>query len=111
MDVKVIKLLSGEEIIGEVTKFEDEVLYIKHPLGLGLNHDHDEQGRVIDSRLVFVPYMPYTSAPEEIVVPVSSLLIEPLAPLDSIADDYKNTIAKIFNKIYIPEKSLIRPVS
>ena len=102
MDVKVFKMLTGEEVIGELTKFEGEMLFIKHPLGLAINHE--------EGRLVFVPYMPYTSAPEEIVVPVTSLLIEPLVPIESIAEDYKNTIQKIFQKVFIPERSIIRPV-
>lgn len=102
MEIKVYKLLTGEELIGEEVEVTPEgIITVKRPLGLAINHE--------ERRLVFVPYMPYTSATEEIAIPFSSLLHEPLTPIDSIAADYKETIAKLFPTILVPERSIIRP--
>jgi len=101
-EVKVLRLITGEEIIGEVEKIEHEVIYLKYVLGIAM----DQQNQ----RLVFVPFMPYTNAPQELVVPFSSLMFEPLAPVDSIANDYNEVIAKIHNRIIAPTRSIIRPV-
>ncbi len=98
MEVKVFKLYTGEELIAQLEKEEDGMLFLRKPLGIGIDH---EQGR-----LVFVPYMHYTSASEEIVMPVSSLLFEPLTPVDSIANDYANAVGAVV----APRRSIIRPV-
>jgi len=100
-DVKICKMITGEEIIGNITKFEDGVLYIKKPLAIGINHQ--------EGKLVFVPYMPYTSAVEEVLLPSSSLLHEPLAPVESLVNDYlEATEQKV--KIFVPGKNIVRPV-
>jgi hypothetical protein len=56
--VKVFKLSTGEEVIAELVKEEDDHYYCKQPFGVGVNQAQN---------LVFVPYMQYTNAVEEIV--------------------------------------------
>lgn len=102
MDVKIFKLLNGEELIAELDREEGGVLFLRKPLGLGMQVDHERQKQT----LVFVPYMPYSSATEEVVIPASSLLMEPLTPVDSLANDY----AEATGGIIAPRRTLIRPV-
>lgn len=97
MDVKVFKLLTGEELIAKVSANADGYWHLTKPLGIGI--DHQQQ------RLVFVPYMPYTSASEEIIIAASSLLFEPVTPIDSITNDYLEATGSVI----APRKSIIRP--
>lgn len=102
MEIKIVKLLNGEELIGRITQDSEGMITISKPLGLGMQVDHARQ----QQKLVFVPYMPYSSAMEELILPVTSLLIEPVTPLDSIINDYCEATGTIF----APTKKLITPV-
>jgi hypothetical protein len=87
VDVRVFKTIIGEEIIATVEKYEGGVYILSQPLGVGVDHR--------EGKLVFVPYMPYTAAAEEIHLFESSLLFAPVAPVDSIYDDYIAATRKI----------------
>lgn len=102
MEIKILKLLNGEEIIGRIEQDNDGMITVSKPLGLGMQVDHARQ----QQKLVFVPYMPYSSATEEVILPATSLLIEPVTPLDSIINDYCEATGTIF----APARKLITPV-
>jgi hypothetical protein len=96
VQIKVFKLSTGEEIICELTKEEDDRLYCKTPFGVGVN----QQGN-----LVFVPYMQYTNAAEEIVLHKQHVMVS-ADPVQSIYDDYMRATRKVF----MPSKSIITPI-
>jgi hypothetical protein len=100
--VKVFKLFTGEEIVGVLEKVEGDTFYVHRPLAIGINQQ--------EQRLVFVPYMPYTSAVEELPIHATGLLHAPLTPVDSITNDYlEATEQKV--KIFIPGKQpILTPV-
>jgi hypothetical protein len=87
VEVKVFKTAIGEEIIGAVETHEGGVWVVTDPLGIGIDQR--------EGKLVFVPYMPYTSAAQKLVIYETALLFEPLDPVDSIYDDYINATRKI----------------
>jgi hypothetical protein len=94
--IKVFKLSTGEEVIAELVKEEDEHYYCKTPFGVGVN----QQGN-----LVFVPYMQYTNAAEEIILHKHHVMII-ADPVQSIYDDYMRAT----RKIYVPTRSILTPV-
>jgi hypothetical protein len=87
VDVKVFKTVLGEEIIATVEKHEGGVYVLSDVLGVGVDQR--------EGKLVFVPYMPYTSAAQSIELFENSLLFNPVDPVDSIRDDYINATRKI----------------
>lgn len=95
--VKVFKLSTGEEVIAELIKEEDDHFYCKQPFGVGVN----QQGN-----LVFVPYMQYTNAVEELVIHKNHVMVS-ADPVQSIYDDYMRGT----RKIYVPSKSLLTPAN
>lgn len=86
-DVKVFKTILGEEIIATIEKHEGGVYVLSDVLGVGVDQR--------EGKLVFVPYMPYTSAAQSITLFETSLLFEPVDPVTSIYDDYINATRKI----------------
>ena len=85
--VKVFKTIIGEELIAAVEKEEGGVYVLSDVLGIGIDQR--------EGKLVFVPYMPYTSATKSMVLYASSLLFAPVDPVDSIYDDYISATRKI----------------
>lgn len=96
--VKVFKLANGEEIIAEVEKEEDGVYYCKCPFGIGINNE---------GRLVFVPYMQYTNAVNEIHLFKQHVMIA-TDPVESIYNDYMDATRKV---IAPRRPGIIRPVN
>lgn len=86
-EVKVFKTILGEEMIATIEKHEGGVYVLTDVLGVGVDHR--------EGKLVFVPYMPYTSAAQSITLFESSLLFEPVDPVDSIYNDYLDATRKI----------------
>lgn len=95
--VKVFKLSTGEEVIAELIEEKDEHFVCKQPFGVGVN----QQGN-----LVFVPYMQYTNAVEEIVLHKNHVMIS-ADPVPSIYDDYMRATRKVF----VPRKQILTPVT
>ena len=100
-DIRVLKLVTGEELIGVVAETASGWL-VRQPLALGINHQ--------EGKLVFVPYMPYTSAGEEVHIYRDSLLQEPTFPVESITNDYLEATGQK-PKIFMPSKQpILTPV-
>lgn len=100
-NVKVFKLITGEEIIGNLTGVEDGMLYVKKPLAIGINHQ--------EGKLVFVPYMAYTTGSEEVLIHSTGLIHQPLDPVDSLVSDYLEATGQK-PKIFMPGKKVVSPV-
>lgn len=94
--VKVFKLSTGEEIIAELVKEEDDHYYCKQPFGVGVNQAQN---------LVFVPYMQYTNAVEEIVFHKHHVMVT-ADPIEQIYNDYMGAT----RKIYVPTRPILTPV-
>jgi hypothetical protein len=86
-DVKVFKTVLGEEMIATIDKFDGGVYVLSDVLGIGIDQR--------EGKLVFVPYMPYTSAAQSINLFATSLVFEPVDPVDSIYNDYMEATRKI----------------
>ena len=96
-NVKVFKLSTGEEVIAELVKEEDDHYYCKLPFGVGVN----QQGN-----LVFVPYMQYTNAVEEVIFHKHHVMVS-ADPIQQIYDDYMGAT----RKIVVPSRSpILTPV-
>lgn len=97
--VRVFKVMNGEEIIADSYEAGDAWI-LNTPLGVGIDPN---QGR-----LVFVPYLAYTSATKELVLPKSNLMFEPVIPVDEVLDNYNQY--RNPNRVLAPRKpSLIVP--
>lgn len=83
--VKVFKLSTGEEVIAELVKEEDNHYYCKMPFGVGVNQNQ---------QLVFVPYMQYTNAVEEIVFHKNHVMLT-ADPIEQIYNDYVGATRKV----------------
>lgn len=101
MNIKIIKLVNGDEIIGDIEESKTKVL-VKKPFLLAFQ----------ENRLVFVPFLQYTTAMEEVEVFLSSVMII-VPPVDSLINDYQMAS----NQLITPpsaaggkKKSLLRAV-
>lgn len=97
-EIKVFKLINGEEIIAEVEKYEDGVYYLTTPFGIGVNPN--------TGNLVFVPYLQYTSAAQSMELRNEHVMLS-VDPIDSIYNDYLDAT----RKIAVPRNSIIRSVT
>ena len=105
-EVRIVRLITGEELIGTVLADTESGVILQYPLALAMQQDQ-QTGQ---ARLIFAPFMPYSNAGEEITIPRASLLLEPIAPSPQIANDYGQVTAQIHNKVFVPEKQIIFPV-
>jgi hypothetical protein len=94
MSVEVIKLTTGEEIIAEVEVREDSV-ELTNAMLVAVN----------DGRLVFIPYMQYTSAAKFVAIDKKHIMFV-TTPVDSLIDDFENATAKVTK----PRKSITSSV-
>lgn len=98
-EVLVLRLPTGEELIGLATD-DGHTYTVKQPLAIGI--DHEKQ------RLVFVPFMPYTTAKDEIELSKHHVVIT-VKPVESIKNDYLEATGN-GPRIIAPTRELIRPV-
>jgi hypothetical protein len=88
-EYKLVRLSSGEEVVGKVTQNEESVTitdgYSLIPAGEG--------------KIGFMPFMAYTKAAEGITIPNSFILFT-VDPLDELVDQVKS----MSSPIQVPEK-------
>lgn len=104
MNVKILKLLTGEELIGDldISALETHgIVRLVKPLLLFMHVDHETRTQ----RLLMTPYMQYSTAPEQVELTAASLLLAPLDPIDQLVDDYTEAVGGIVT----PRKQIIRP--
>lgn len=97
MKVKALKLVSGEELVAEVT-FEDEnAIVIKNPLAIMIQRTPD--GNLGIGFVPFAPYLPKDTS-IELKVEKTTFCIE-------VDDQMKNQYNQIFGGIVTPPKNII----
>jgi hypothetical protein len=94
MSVEVVKLTTGEEIISDLEVKED-VVEMTNAMLVAVN----------DGRLVFIPYMQYTSAAKFVTIDKKHVMFV-VTPVDSLIDDYNNATTKVTK----PRKSIVSSV-
>jgi hypothetical protein len=94
MNVQVVKLITGEEIIADVSRNKDKLVLTNAMLVA-----------VQEGRLVFIPYMQYTDASKEFELSESHVMFATI-PVDSLIDDYESATTKVTK----PRKSITSSV-
>jgi len=100
MNIKIVKLVNGDEIICDLEETKTK-LKVKKPLLLAFQ----------ENRLVFVPFMQYTSAMEGFeLLPTNALFVTD--PVDSLINDYQMATSQIVTPPQAAggKKSLLRAV-
>lgn len=82
MSVQVVKLTTGEEIIADMD-VDDQAVYLRSAMLVAVQ----------DGRLVFIPYMQYTSAAQSLTIDKKHIMFI-VTPVESLVDDYRNATAK-----------------
>ena len=102
MNVKIIKLVNGDELICDLEETKTK-LKVNKPLLLAFQ----------ENRLVFVPFMQYTTAMEGFELQHASVLFV-TDPVDSLINDYQMATSQILTppQAATPskKKSLLRSV-
>ena len=83
MNIKIVKFMNGEEIICDLEETKTK-LKVKKPLLLAFQ----------ENRLVFVPFMQYTTAMESFELAHTSVLFV-TDPVDSLVTDYQMATSQI----------------
>jgi hypothetical protein len=94
MSIEVIKLVTNEEIIADIT-VDEETIGCKDPMLVAVQ----------DGRLVFIPYMQYTSAHKFIQFKKKDVMFI-ASPVESLVDDYVSATTQIVK----PRKSITASV-
>lgn len=100
--IKLLKLVSGEELIGEVTtNLSSSCISIKYPLSTMPTHD---------GSIVFVPFCA-TADTISVNIFKEKLLCEPLPVQDAICDEYRRIVepSEAKEELTVPKKDLILP--
>lgn len=90
--IKVVKLITGEDIIGDYTETMDNNIIIKNPVTIGM---------VDRGQLGFIGYMPYAELKDGFVVSKDKVICV-LAPESKIETEYQAA----FNKLVVPKSPL-----
>ena len=102
MNIKIVKLVNGDEIICDLEETKTK-LKVKKPLLLAFQ----------ENRLVFAPFMQYTAAMEGFDLQPASVLFV-TDPVDSLVNDYQTATSQILTPPQAAtsgkKKSLLRAV-
>ena len=97
MNVKALKLVSGEEIVGEVVAEDETTVTLKNPLAIMLS-----RAQTGDLNVGFVPFAPYLGQE-----PTIKLELAKLQFINEVDEQMKNQYNSIFGGIITPPKQLI----
>jgi hypothetical protein len=90
--IKIVKLVSGEEIIASVTETLEGNVILKDPVTLGM---------VERNQIGFIGYMPYADLKDGITLRADRIMFT--VPADpKLETEYQ----AMFNKVIVPKKSL-----
>lgn len=110
LDIKILKLVTGEEIIGQIGEGSREGIRLSQVFMLGI----DQQA----GRLVFAPFMAYTNEGKNGTVTFKfEHVICVVTPVESLCNDYLHTLEELGMregkpKIFMPgKKPLLTPVN
>lgn len=97
MNVKAVKLISGEEIVGEVLRESENELTIKNPLAVMLS-----RSQTGDINVGFIPFAPYIGKHPEITFKTNNLVM-----VSEVDEQMRNQYNSVFGGIVTPPKQLI----
>ena len=89
-DVKIVKLMTGEEVIGKITESLDGKIIIKDPVTIGM---------VERNQIGFIGYMPYANLKDGITVNSDRVLF--VVPVDPKLETEYNAM---FSNLIVPPK-------
>jgi hypothetical protein len=90
--IKVLKMINGEELIGDVTETLDGKYNIKNAVTLGM---------VERGQLGFIGYMPYADLKDGITIEANKVLF--VVPVET---KLENEYQAAFGKVIVPKNSL-----
>ena len=92
MSIKIVKIVTGEEIIGDVSETLDGKIVIKEPVTLGM---------VERNQIGFIGYMPYADLKQGLTLDASRVVFT--VPVDpKLETEYQAA----FSKVIVPKKGL-----
>jgi hypothetical protein len=99
MTITAIKLVTGEEIVGDVTSALDQYpnITIKNPVLVAIQRAQDGQ-----MALAFLPFMPYLGKDVEIDIPRDKTII-----VKTVDEGMRNQYNTVFGGILTPTKQLL----
>ena len=97
MNVIAIKLMSGEELVGELVEETETSIVFKNPLAVMLQQTPEG-----DLKVGFVPFAPYLGKN-----PVLTLGRESLIFMEEVDERMKNQYNSVFGGIVTPPKQII----
>lgn len=92
MSIKIVKIVTGEEIIGDVSETLDGKIVIKEPVTLGM---------VERNQLGFIGYMPYADLKDGLTLDANRVVFT--VPVDP---KLENEYQAAFGKVIVPKKGL-----
>jgi hypothetical protein len=98
MLIKVLKLVSGEEVVAEIVHHDESEIVIKNPLAIILQRGQ-QQGEI---GIGFVPFAPYAGRSATINIRKDKIVFE-----FEVDDEMRNQYNTIFGGIVTPPKTLI----
>lgn len=110
LNIKILKLVTGEEIIGQIGSWSRGDIDLKQVFMLGVDHNA--------SRLVFAPFMAYTNEGKNGTVKFKHAHVMcVVTPVESLCNDYLHTLEELGMregkpKIFMPgKKPILTPVN
>jgi hypothetical protein len=97
MTVVALKLISGDEVIGEVIHETDSFVSLKNALLVAIQQSPD--GR---TGLGFLPFMPYLGKEKIIKFEKARIVVQ-----EEVDEQMKNQYNSVFGGIVVPPKQLI----
>lgn len=97
MLVKAVKLISGEELVGEVIHEEDGTVTMKNPLAIVMSRTQTG-----DLNVGFVPFAPYLGKDASFDFTPDRMIF-----IKEVDDQMKNQYTSIFGGIVTPPKQIL----
>ncbi len=96
MNIKILKLITGEEIIGEVTLEDETLITLKNPLAIVIRPSQD------GFTFGFMPWCSLIEGERLVSIGLSNVVT-----MGNPTDEVKNTYSSMFGGIVTPPKQLI----
>lgn len=97
MTVKAVKLISGEELVGEVIHEDENCVTLKNVLAIMIQRDREG-----NLNIGFVPFAPYLGKNATFDFPYEKTIF-----VLEVDEQMKNTYNSVFSGIVTPPKTLI----
>lgn len=96
MNIKILKLITGEEIIGEITTEEDSLVTLKNPLAIVIRPS--QEGFTFG----FMPWCSLMDGERLVSIGLSNIIT-----MGNPTDEVRNAYSSMFGGIVTPPKQLI----